>query len=289
MVLAQPWIAAVALHLVHQPVSHDLATARWIQLLRSPQAALLAFLIAGVFSALAFAARRGTFELSMLWVLAATTLGLFASDGADPCTLFLTSAQLTLLVGLAEDSYRLAYHDELTGLPGRRALDETLATLDGQYVLAMADVDHFKRFNDRYGHEVGDQALRMVADELAGVGHPARTYRYGGEEFAVVLPGTSPAESWTTLDELRAAVESRGFSVRSPKRPRKKPDKPTAPTSPTERVTVTVSIGAAGPGPRFAKARDVLGAADAALYRAKRRGRNRVVVEGVRAKRKKKT
>jgi diguanylate cyclase (GGDEF)-like protein len=283
-VLAQPWIAAIVLHLVAQARTSE-AAAGWTQLLRSPQAALLAFLIAGVFTALAFAARRGTFEVSMLWVLVASALAIFGSAGANPSTLMLTSAQLALLVGLVEDSYRLAYHDELTALPGRRALDEALATLDGQYIVAMADVDHFKRFNDRYGHEVGDQALRMVADELARVGHPARAYRYGGEEFAMLLPGHSPAEALARLDELREAVASRGFAVRSPKRPRKKPDKPSRPSSPTERVKVTVSIGAAGPGARHPEPGDVLRAADAALYRAKRRGRNRVVVDGVRAKR----
>jgi diguanylate cyclase (GGDEF)-like protein len=289
VLLAQPWVVAILLHLVRMPPIDEAAATGWLQLLRSPQAALLAFLIAGVFTALAFAARRGTFEVSMLWVLVAAALAIIGSDRADSSTLFLTSGQLALLVGLVEDSYRLAYHDELTGLPGRRALDEALSTIDGQYVLAMVDVDHFKRFNDRYGHEVGDQALRMVADELAKVPHPARTYRYGGEEFAVVLPGRSPPEVWDMLDELRAAVEYRGFSVRSAKRPRKKPEKPVASSTPTERVTVTVSIGAAGPGPRHQKPGDVLRAADAAMYRAKRRGRNRVVVHGVRAKPKKKS
>jgi len=256
--------------------------------LGSPQAALLAFLIAVVFTILAFALRRGTFEVAMLWVLAASALAVLSARGPQSTSLLMASAQLVLLFALVEDSYRLAYHDQLTGLPGRRALDETLGRLEGDYVLAMIDVDHFKRFNDRFGHDVGDQALRMVGDELANVGHGGRAYRYGGEEFSVVFTDRSPATTWDTLDRLRASIADRSFAIRSPKRPRKKPEKPTKSTGVPEKVILTVSIGAAGPNPRRSEPGEVLKAADAALYKAKRRGRNRVVIEGVRAKPKRK-
>jgi len=161
--------------------------------LTSPDLARLVFLIAGAFIALAYAARHSTFEGSLLWVAAAAALALLAWRGPHAATLAFTAAQLVLLIGLVEDSYRLAYHDELTGLPGRRALDEALRALDGDYTIAMVDVDHFKRFNDRHGHAAGDAALRAVGRSLrAGLRASDVVGRLGGDEFCVLLPGTRP-------------------------------------------------------------------------------------------------
>jgi diguanylate cyclase (GGDEF)-like protein len=254
----------------------------WLGLLGSPHAALLAFLMAGVFTALAFAARRVSFEAALLWVLVAAALAVLGGGGPELRSLLLAAAQLVLLSGVIEDSYRLAYHDQLTGLPGRRALDEAMERLDRDYVIAMVDVDRFKAFNDRFGHDAGDQALRMVADELAQVGDGGRSFRYGGEEFALLFAGRTPAQAEAALEKLRAAIEARVFTIRSPERPREKPEAPATAPAGSERVTLTVSIGAAAPGPLHPRPDDVLHAADAALYRAKRRGRNRVVIEGLR-------
>jgi diguanylate cyclase (GGDEF)-like protein len=253
------------------------------ELLTSPDLGRLVFLIAGVFIALAFAARRNTFEGSLLWVTAAAALALLLWRGPHSASLALTAAQLVLLIGLVEDSYRLAYHDELTGLPGRRALEEALRTLDGEYVIAMADVDHFKRFNDRYGHAAGDQALRMVAAELQKVGGGGRAYRYGGEEFAILFPGAKPADASGPLEEVRAAIADRRFALRAADRPRKKPDPPRRSSRPPRLISVSVSIGFAAPSARAGDSGAVLRAADRALYRAKNKGRNRVVRYGVRS------
>ncbi len=252
-------------------------------LLTSPDLARLVFLIGGTFAALAFAARRGTFEGSLLWVIAAAAIALLAWRGPHAATLELAAAQLVLLFGLVEDSYRLAYHDELTGLPGRRALEEALRALDGEYAIAMVDVDHFKKFNDRHGHAAGDQALRMVAAELQKIGGGGRAYRYGGEEFAILFPTGTPAAASPRLEELRAAIESRRFALRAPDRPQKKPDTPRKKSVPPRLISVSVSIGLAGPGARSADSGAVLRAADRALYRAKNSGRNRVVQYGARS------
>jgi len=278
----QPWLVSVLILAWTRP-DEGAPSAAWLELLGSPQAAALAFLMAAVFAALAFAAHRAPFEVALLWVLVATALAVLGPGDLPQRSLLLAAAQLALLAGVIEDSYRLAYHDQLTGLPGRRALDETLERLDGEYVIAMVDVDRFKRFNDRFGHDAGDQALRMVADELTHAAEGGRAFRYGGEEFALLFTGRTPAPVSLALEQLRAAVEARVFTIRSPDRPREKPEEPVAPSGATERVTLTVSIGAAAPGPHHPRPDDVLHAADAALYRAKRRGRNRVVVDGVRS------
>jgi diguanylate cyclase (GGDEF)-like protein len=252
------------------------------ELLTSPDLARLVFLIAGAFIALAYAARHSTFEGSLLWVTAASALALLAWKGPHAATLALTAAQLVLLIGLVEDSYRLAYHDELTGLPGRRALEEALRSLNGNYVIAMVDVDHFKKFNDRHGHAAGDQALRMVATELQNVGGGGRAYRYGGEEFTILFPGTTSGEASKYLETIRTAIADRRFAIRSSDRPRKKPETPRKPTRPPQLISVSVSIGFAGPSARTTDSTAVLRAADRALYRAKNKGRNRVVRYGAR-------
>jgi len=250
------------------------------ELFKTPDLARLVFLIAGAFIALAFAARRGSFEGSLLWVMVASAIALLGGGGPHAATLAFSAAQIVLLLGLIEDSYRLAYHDELTGLPGRRALDEALHTLDGDYAIAMVDVDHFKRFNDRHGHSAGDQALRMVATELQGVGGGGRAYRYGGEEFAILFPGATPSGVREPLDNVREKIAGRRFALRAHDRPQKKPEPPRKKGRSPRLISVSVSIGLAGPNPRRKGSESVLRAADKALYRAKSAGRNRLVATG---------
>jgi diguanylate cyclase (GGDEF)-like protein len=248
--------------------------------LAAPDVARLVFLIAAAFVALAFAARREAFEGALLWVLAAAALALLPGRSPAASALALGAAQVVLLLGVIEDSYRLAYHDQLTELPGRRALEEALQGLEGDYAIAMADVDHFKRFNDRHGHKAGDEALRMVATELRRVKGGGRAFRYGGEEFVIVFPGATPTTSREHLEVVRSAVANRKFALRGQDRPRKKPSRPKHPSRPARLISVTVSIGVAGPNARHSTPDTVLRAADRALYRAKNSGRNRVVPEG---------
>ena len=128
---------------------------------------------------------------------------------------------LMLVVAIAHEAYLMAFRDELTGLPGRRALNERLQRLGRQYVLAMADVDHFKSFNDTHGHDVGDQVLKMVASRLRKVGGGGRAYRYGGEEFTLVFPGRSVEQCLPHLEAVRQAIEGYALQLRdASKRPR---------------------------------------------------------------------
>lgn len=176
----------------------------------------------------------------------------------------------------------MAFRDELTGLPGRRALNERLQRLGRNYVLAMSDVDHFKKFNDTHGHDVGDQVLRLVASKLSKVGGGGRAYRYGGEEFALVFAGKTLDECMPHLDELREAIAVYNIHLRNQEnRPQddQQGRQRRAGTRATS-VSVTVSIGVAERMPEQRTAEEVLKAADKALYSAKSAGRNCVVAYG---------
>ncbi len=159
----------------------------------------------------------------------------------------------------------MALTDPLTGFYNQRYLMRHLRGLmataqTAGIAVMMVDVDHFKIINDRYGHPVGDRALKVVADTLRG---RIRVFdsiaRYGGEEFVVVMPGASPQDASAAAERLRAAVEHMPFV-------------------PEPGVThpLTVSIGLAFSGDRNHSAELLLQAADQAMYRAKRSGRNRV-------------
>ncbi len=239
------------------------------------QPALLAFLV----SAFALAAGRwlghDATGRGYLWALAAAFLALHARDAGLDRTLFFAAAGAVLVIGVIERSYALAYHDGLTGLPGRRALKEAFDRVGGAYAVAMADVDHFKRFNDTYGHEVGDDVLRAVATRLKAALPEAEVFRYGGEEFAILFGRRSAEQCVPMLEAAREAVAAEEFTVRRRLRPRKRPAKPKSRRGQT-RETITVSLGVAQADRGHRSLEEAIAAADRALYRAKENGRNRV-------------
>ena len=170
----------------------------------------------------------------------------------------------------------MAFRDELTGLPGRRALNERLQRLGRSYVIAMADVDHFKKFNDTHGHDVGDQVLRLVAAQLRKIGGGGKAYRYGGEEFTLVFPGKTLEECLPHLEVIRQAIETYRIQLRD-KQQRPQDDKQGRARragSAASQVSVTVSMGVAERGLEQRSPEEVLKAADQALYNAKGAGRN---------------
>jgi diguanylate cyclase (GGDEF)-like protein len=181
---------------------------------------------------------------------------------AHAALLILPAAGACLLVAVHAVAWRRAHVDELTALPGRRALDDALDSLFGDHAIAVVDVDHFKRFNDRHGHDAGDAVLRLVARQLAQVSG-ARAFRQGGEEFVLVFRGENAPAAEDALEELRAAVAAMPLKLRGRRAPR-------------AGLRVTVSIGVARRAGAAVRPRDVLRAADLALLRAKRGGRNRV-------------
>jgi diguanylate cyclase (GGDEF)-like protein len=168
------------------------------------------------------------------------------------------------------DRFReLAAHDPLTGLCNRRAFDAALAdawqtaeTRGEALALMMIDVDHFKRYNDIYGHLAGDACLRAVGFILASAGPPALcAARYGGEEFALLAPGASDREAERVDEALRRAVETLAIPHAG---------------APAGVVTVSVGLASLAPG-RGTSVSALIAAPDDALYRSKRR-RNTVTI-----------
>lgn len=191
---------------------------------------------------------------------------------------------LALVAAVAHEAYQMAFGDELTGLPGRRALNERLPRLGRSYVIAMADVDHFKRFNDSHGHDVGDQVLCLVASQLRQIGGGGTAYRYGGEEFVLVFPGKTLEQCLPHLERVRQAVEAYRMQLR---------DKQSRPQSDLQgrqrrgaaaaaQVSVTLSMGVAEHDPLLDNPEAVIKAADQALYSAKSAGRNCIRSHGQR-------
>ncbi|WP_218573101.1 GGDEF domain-containing protein [Pseudomonas sp. L-22-4S-12] len=189
---------------------------------------------------------------------------------------------LMLVAAVAHEAYQMAFRDELTGLPGRRALNDRLERLGRTYVLAMADVDHFKAFNDTHGHDVGDQVLKLVASQLRKIGGGGRAYRYGGEEFTLVFPGKSLEDCRPHLEAVRQAVQGYSLQLRDTRsRPQDdKQGRQRRRAASASSVSVTISIGMAEREVRHRGADEVIREADQALYGAKRAGRNCVMAHG---------
>jgi len=184
---------------------------------------------------------------------------------------------------MEEDASQLreiARTDSLTGLHNRRAFDEFMAALAERAgeqglrpCLMMLDIDHFKVINDTYGHVIGDQALKVVAGKIGHslkkhCGGEYHAFRYGGEEFTVVLPDMALDEAWDLAEAIRQTVERYRFTVRNASGDIMHKG---------IRFTVSIGLAQAKPDGRLVEA------ADAALYDAKITGRNRVsLFEGAR-------
>ena len=240
------------------------------------QPELAAFVLTSVIIVILLARRYSTIDNSLLWSAISIFIGLRAGVAGYKGAAYFAGAGLLLTIAVLEASYSMAYLDELTRLPSRRALNEALLKLGDSYAIAMLDVDHFKKFNDTYGHEAGDQALRMVASRLAHVTGGGKAYRYGGEEFAVLFPGKPVEEAFTYLDRMRRLIEQSRFVVRGHDRRRGKRKKKSR-QGKTE-TNVTVSVGIAASNGDAVTTDQVLRSADQALYQAKARGRNCTVV-----------
>lgn len=247
---------------------------------------ILPLMVLGPFFFLGLEFRAAVWSVASAYAAFAVTWAMFEIDPAATirtAVILLVTAIACALAALQRDRWsrrsflegrlitELAEHDALTGLKNRRMFDEHLEqfwlkAVDEQATIAilLIDIDHFKEFNDLYGHQAGDQTLRRVAQTLQSFASRPRDMlaRYGGEEFAVVLFDIGSDDASAIARSMCTAVRALGIEHR---------DSPVAPC-------VTVSVGAAilDPVDDERRARGALQLADQALYEAKMRGRNRV-------------
>jgi len=194
-----------------------------------------------------------------------------------PISLTLTLVTLYYLLVIVIDAYFLAYRDDLTSLPSRRALNQLALSLGRKYTVAMLDIDHFKKFNDTYGHDIGDQVLKLVAAKIGNVSGGGKAFRYGGEEFTIVFPRKTLEQALPELEAVREAIQDYDIVIRQPQRKTKqdRSTKKNSKQSDKKTVKVTISIGVAIRTNKQSF-EQVLKLSDQALYKAKKKGRNNV-------------
>jgi diguanylate cyclase (GGDEF)-like protein len=295
-VLLTAWVAAAGRTVLSGTAWHA-ALDHW--LLRAAPTPLLGRALMAV--ALAFALyrarHRSPLDVGMAGALIAFYLACEWGNLAVVYGAFVFAAGAILLLAVLQESHRMAFRDELTALPSRRALQERLVALGPSYTIAMVDVDHFKKFNDTHGHDVGDQVLKLVGARLAQIDGGGKAFRYGGEEFAVLFPDRKIEDALPHLEALRKSIEEYRMSVRTEQQRRSDArrnddrrtktqsslalglaDNPPLRSNRPAMLSVTVSIGAAQRNELLDTPEAVIRAADEALYRAKEAGRNRVSV-----------
>jgi len=241
-----------------------------------PKPVLLSLLLSGLIIMTRIAFIMTPLNNALMVVLVAMGLAFYFADASNTVVMLFVVSGLVALLSLLQHSYDMAYRDELTGLLGRRALNERLLRLGGRYCLVMVDVDHFKKFNDTHGHDVGDQVLKMLAGQLEKTTGGARAYRYGGEEFTLVFEDKSVEQVEPHLEDLRVRVADYPMKIRGTNRPddSKKGEKQRNRAAVNGPLKVTISLGAALRSDKFKTPSLVMEAADKALYKAKNAGRN---------------
>lgn len=226
------------------------------------RAGRVALLIAGAYLAATFAATPAFTAAGIVRVahnLLAIALLAYAAVYIDALIVKQASddRQMLELIRQNDRNYRMALTDGLTGLYNHRAYKERIDGL-AQYVLLIVDIDHFKKLNDNHGHLIGDKVLVGLGNIIKlSVRNGDLAFRYGGEEFVVVLPGTTAPIGLKIAERLRQKVAEWDFEGAG------------------GRVPVTVSIGMAVKKPGMSS-QAVFEQADRALYRAKQSGRNNV-------------
>ncbi len=173
--------------------------------------------------------------------------------------------QLELIEEKFNEQKKEAEYDALTGLLNRRSFDRDIEKLEksgAAYSLIIADIDNFKKINDTYGHLVGDEILKIMGEVLQSyVRKNTKSYRYGGEEFVVLLPGGDKKAAHIVAERLRDVIENKGYKVEKN----------------GGYIYFTASFGAAQKE-EGESAKSVIERADKALYMAKKEGKNRVVI-----------
>ncbi|WP_102423576.1 GGDEF domain-containing protein [Vibrio sp. 10N.261.52.A1] len=192
-------------------------------------------------------------------ILLASSTFIFFDVQYISSTMFSLSGTL-IIIYVMSASHDMAFNDQLTNIPGRHALEVDMKHLGRKYSMAMVDIDHFKKFNDTYGHDIGDDVLKLVASILKETTGGARAYRYGGEEFGFILPNTTADGALMVAQRIHDEVLKLGLIH----------EKSTV----SEFITVSIGIISYVPTPND-EMESAVALADSALYQAKSDGRNR--------------
>ena len=243
-------------------------------------AATAFFALSGFILLVLFIKRKDETEACLLICLVANYLMLALFYHPYISSLLVTCCGLCMIYSVFIGSHNMAFRDELSCLRNRRSFNDALRSLSKRYVIATIDIDHFKKFNDKYGHEVGDDVLKLVASHIDRVEGGGVAYRYGGEEFCVIFRGMNIAEAFPFLDQLRESIASYKMTIRNQRdRPSSKQEgaRQRGSVAKEKTVSVSVSIGVAAYEGRSSSPEEVLKASDQALYKAKKQGRNCVI------------
>lgn len=230
-----------------------------------PQLALAIYFLVFISLLILFSKQQNSQSATVILMLLSTYILLHHQLNSNDIVILISAIMLLNLTVVLQESRNMAYIDELTLLPGRRALQEKLQSLVGIYTIAMVDIDLFKKFNDKYGHDTGDEVLRMISEKLGSVTGGGTAFRYGGEEFTIVFGSKSSEQTLEHLELLRENIANTKFLVNR----RTKTNTNTKNTT----VKITVSIGVAD-SIDISSSNEVIKQADIALYKAKKKGRN---------------
>ncbi len=264
-------------------LEHSFIKLPLFDLIPMAQPGLIAFGAAFFFLIFRYVQHRSSIECAFFWTLVSSFFALALGDIGPMSTIFFATAGLVLAISVIETSFNLSFYDDLTGLPARRAFNETLSKIGRHYTVAMIEVDSFKKINDRYGLPVGDQVLRMIATKLEKVTGGGLSYRYSGQRFAVVFPVKFVDETIPHLESLRKGVEIYSFILRGPKRPREKPANPEKYRGPQKRISLTIAIGVTERIDNKVKSKFVIKGADQALLNAQSKGGNQIAIPSLEA------
>jgi len=215
------------------------------------------------------------YALLLTWFVGFVVFVDFATS--EVSSLGFTGLLLALFILFQQSNYQVTYMDALTGIPSRRSMEDYLPTLGKRYAVAMLDVDHFKKFNDTYGHDVGDQVLKMVASRIHQVTGGGKAFRYGGEEFMVIFNRSDANGCYVHLEAVRESIQHYKMTLRSddrePDKIKGKEQRGNTKDAKETSISVTISIGISNSGAGLST-KDVIKLADQNLYKAKQGGRN---------------
>lgn len=213
-----------------------------------------------------------------LFFILLLTIYIHQTDNSATTQISVVFILLLIAYSVIKDSRTMAFKDELTSIPSRRSLMQYVQTLGRKYTVVMSDIDHFKKFNDTHGHDVGDEVLKLVASKLNKVAGGGKTFRFGGEEFVIIFPRKTPQEVQVFIEQIRLVIADYDIALRAKPRPQKPPKNKTAKAQKAAIVKVTTSFGIAQRTKGTSSFEDVMKQADIALYAAKKAGRNCIKV-----------